>query len=442
MLYACGEQVNLITLLPYLLSCTREKSHLTAGHECSLQLTAGFLTGFFAGFTRCYHREGHLPPWNMSSNHNQAGQEDFFVTLAASACVILQDHHTGETAPHVIHAVSVTQPAQSWTVLRDHVDFLAMDVAFGGVVSGLPRCASAPDDVAPGSPREVDSIVIARNAAEGWLSSVLSVPAVRESPVMRQFLCYGANVVPPQFEGLAWVDFTASAASEQPTGTEHDAPTPNDAGATANQGSSFSSRPNLDEMEMDDMFLLDDEPQSKRGEEDEDGNSVYSEDDAEYLQGRYAPTEEQLTESEIMEIQQDYKQVEMVEDVGSLAQSMGASHLGRSLNLQKEVGFRQTQQMQQHQKNPLGGINIVVQAGNTIPEMNRQISPFAGGIGGAMANAEQYPSPQASQAHVKELGDSFHRTAPISAPRLDSFQMIKVIGKGSFGESSSKLFLY
>jgi hypothetical protein len=259
---------------------------------------------------------------------------------------------------------------------------------------------------------------------------------------MRQFLCYGANVVPPQFEGLAWVDFTASAASEQPTGTEHDAPTPNDAGATANQGSSFSSRPNLDEMEMDDMFLLDDEPQSKRGEEDEDGNSVYSEDDAEYLQGRYAPTEEQLTESEIMEIQQDYKQVEMVEDVGSLAQSMGASHLGRSLNLQKEVGFRQTQQMQQHQKNPLGGINIVVQAGNTIPEMNRQISPFAGGIGGAMANAEQYPSPQASQAHVKELGDSFHRTAPISAPRLDSFQMIKVIGKGSFGESSSKLFLY
>ena len=378
----------------------------------------------------------------MASNHNPAGQEDFFVTLAASACVILQDHHTGEAAPHVIHAVSVTQPAQSWTVLRDHVDFLAMDVAFGGVVSGLPRCASAPDDVAPGSPREVDSIVIARNAAQGWLSSVLSVPAVRESPVMRQFLCYGANVVPPQFEGLAWVDFTASAAADQPTGTEH-APKPNNAGS-ANQGSSFSSRPNLDEMEMDVMFLLDDEPQSKRGDEDEDedGNSVYSEDDAEYLQGRYAPTEEQLTESEIMEIQQDYKQVEMVEDVGSLAQSMGASHLGRSLNLQKEVGFRQTQQMQQHQKNAQGGINIMVQAGNTIPERNQTISSFAGGIGGAMANAEQNPSPQASHAHVKELGDSFHRTAPISAPRLDSFQMIKVIGKGSFGESSSKPFLY
>lgn len=370
----------------------------------------------------------------MTSNHNQAGQEDFFVTLAASACVVLQDHQTGETAPHVIHAVSVTQPAQSWTVLRDHVDFLAMDVALGGAVSGLPPCAPAPDGVSPGSPREVDGIVRARNSAQEWLSSVLSVPAVRESPVMRQFLCYGANAVPPQFEGLAWVDFTASAA-ERPTGTaaEQALSTTNGA-AAANPPSSSFSRPNLDEMEMDDMFPLDDEPQSKREDEDDDGNSAYSEDDADYLQGRYAPTEEQLTESEIMEIQQDYKQVEMVEDVGCLAQSMGASHLGRSLNFQKEVGFRQAQQQMQQQQNMQGGINIVVQAGNnTIPESNPSISSFAGGIGGAMEKAEQYSSLQATQAHVKELGDSFHRTVPISAPRLDSFQMIKVIGKGSFG---------
>jgi hypothetical protein len=375
----------------------------------------------------------------MASNHSQAGQEDFFVALAASACVILQDHQTGETAPHVIHAVSVTQPAQSWTVLRDHVDFLNMNVALGEALLGIPPCASAPDDVSPGSPREVEGLVMARNSAQEWLSSVLSVPAVRESPVMRQFLCYGANVVPPQFEGLAWVDFTAPNSEQQPTGTEH-ANTPHSNTAAKPGGGASFSRPNLDEMEMDDMFLLDDYPQSKR--EDEDDNSVYSEDDADYLQGRYAPTEEQLTESEIMEIQQDYKQVEMVEDVGSLAQSMGASHLGRSLNLQKEVGFRQAQQMQQHQKNIQGGINISVHAGNTVPKSNQSISSFAiGGIGGAMANAEQYPSLQATQAHVKELGDSFHRTAPISAPRLDSFQMIKVIGKGSFGKFSPKLFL-
>ncbi|KAL3811644.1 hypothetical protein ACHAXA_001401 [Cyclostephanos tholiformis] len=365
----------------------------------------------------------------MASINNQADQEDFLVILAASACVVLQDHQTRETAPHVIHAVSVTQPAQSWTVLRDHIDFLNMNVALGEALLGLPPCASAPADVAPGSPREVDGIVMARNSAQEWLSSVLSVPAVRESPIMKQFLCYGANVVPPQFEGLAWVDFTAPNLEQQPTGPGQ-APTPNTNAAAKPGGGSSFSRPNLDEMEMDDMFLLDDEPQNKR--EDEDDNSVYSEDDADYLQGRYVPTVEQITESEIMEIQQDYKQVEMVEDVGSLAQSMGASHLGRSLNLQKEVGFRQAQQMQQHQKNMQGGIYISVQANNTIPESNQSISSFAGGIGGAMAKAEQYSSLQATQAHVKELGDSFHRTAPISPPRLDSFQMMKVIGKGSF----------
>ena len=374
------------------------------------------------------------------------GHEDFYVTLAASACVVLQDHQTGETAPHVIHAVSVTQPAQSWTVLRDHIDFLAMDMALSGIVSDLPSCAPAHKS----SPDDVDAIIFARNAAQEWLSSVLTVMEVRESPVMRQFLCYGANVVPPQFEGLAWVDFTQQSSSN--AGTEELTTSPssplasgysinNDASNSSNsQLPSSISRPNLDEMEMDDMFLLDDEPQSKHDDDDDnddDGNSIDSEDDADYLQGRYVPTEEDLTELEIMEIQQDYKQVEMVEDVGSLAQSMGASHLGRSLNLQKEVGFRHSQQQQQQQPQQQMGINIVVKPDITSQESKQESKSSApGGIGGAMANAEQYPPKpqQPTQAHVKEIGDSFHRTVPISAPRLDSFQMIKVIGKGSFGE--------
>ena len=362
------------------------------------------------------------------------GHEDFYVTLAASACVILQDHQTGETAPHVIHAVSVTQPAQSWTVLRDHIDFLAMDMALSGIVSDLPSCAPAHKS----SPDDVDAIIFARNSAQEWLSSVLTVMEVRESPVMRQFLCYGANVVPPQFEGLAWVDFTQQPSST--AGTEESTTSPSSPLARSNSNSqlpSSISRPNLDEMEMDDMFLLDDEPQSKHDDDndnDDDGNSIDTEDDTDYLQGRYVPTEEDLTELEIMEIQQDYKQVEMVEDVGSLAQSMGASHLGRSLNLQKEVGFRHGQQQQPQQQM---GINIVVKPDITSQESKQESKSSApGGIGGAMANAEQYPPKpqQPTQAHVKEIGDSFHRTVPISAPRLDSFQMIKVIGKGSFGE--------
>ncbi|KAL7539430.1 hypothetical protein ACHAXR_009299 [Thalassiosira sp. AJA248-18] len=263
------------------------------------------------------------------------------------------------------------------------------------------------------------------------------IQTVRESPVMRQFLCYGANVVPPQFEGLVWVNFPTAGSAP--------------ASAAAANPSAHLSRPNLDEMEMDDMFALDDDPHENH-EEDDDGNSLDSEDDAEYLQGRYAPTEEPLTQSEIMEIQQDYKQVEMVEDVGSLAQSLGASHLGRSINLQKEMlSFKQqqlkmgeqVQQMQQQQNQAPGGINIMSHSASSITESNRTASSVSGGIGVAVAKAENSSSLQLTQAHVKGLGDSFHRTAPVSAPRLDSFKTIKVIGKGSFALSmiTGKVFL-
>lgn len=375
------------------------------------------------------------------ASRDQAGQEAFSVTLAASARVDLQDHTTIETTPHIIHAVSVAQPVQSWTVLRDHVDFLAMAVALDGSLVGIPRCAACPAPGAThGSQQEIDALVHARNAAQEWLSSILTVPAVRESPVMRQFLCYGANVVPPQFEGLVWVNFTpVGEASTRIIPTNGVSAPFSHAAVTVTNSSAPSHRPNLDEMEMDDMFALDDDPHENQGNF-VDGNSLDSEDDAEYLQGRYAPTEEPLSQSEIMEIQLDYKQVEMVEDVGSLAQSLGASHLGRSLNLQKEMmSFKQQQlkmgehmhEMQQQNHDMVAGINIVAHSAH----MDNCESPSStGGIGGAVAKAESCTSQQLTQAHVVGLGDSFHQTAPVSSPSLNSFKMIKVIGKGSFGK--------
>jgi len=377
----------------------------------------------------------------MATNCHQAGQDAFSVTLAASALANLQEPLTGETTPHIIHAVSVSQPVQSWTVLRDHVDFLALNVALGDAVSGLSSCAECPASVTmQRNQQQVDAIVHARNAAQEWLSFVLMIPAARESHVLRQFLCYGANVVPPQFEGLAWINFPNAGeiagtfqAAERSTVVSHSA-------TAAASHSVRPSGPNLDEMEMDDMFALDDDPNH---DNNGDVNSLESVNDAEYLQGRYAPTEEPLTQSEIMEIQQDYKQVEMVEDVGSLAQSMGASHLGRSLNLQKEMNSfkqqqikmaEQVQRMEHHRSHMPEGINLMALADNTTIASNRTISSSPGGIGGAMARAESILTSKFTQAHVKGLGDSFHRTATVSAPTLDSFNTIKVIGKGSFGK--------
>lgn len=369
----------------------------------------------------------------MSTSGHHGEQErdvDFSVTLAASARVNLRDRVTAETAPHLIHAVAVSQPAGGWTVLRDHADFLAMDAALRGEIAGLPGHglvdAAGPGVVDAGG---VEAVVRGRNAAQEWLSAVLTVPDVRESPVMRQFLCYGANVVPAQFEGLAWVDFTAGGGARALV----TAPQPQAAG-TGTAG------PNLDEMEMEDMFALDDDPGHGHGhdhKDHDDGDSFASEDDAEYLQGRHAPTAEPLTQSEIMEIQQDYEQVEMVEDVGSLAQSMGASHLGRSLNLQKQMlssaPFPGGDAPAPPPPNAMPG-GLAIAAGTAVAPGSHPATASPGGIGGAVAKADTFASPPSTQAHVAGLADCFHRTAPVSIPSLDSFEMIKVIGKGSFGK--------
>lgn len=375
----------------------------------------------------------------------------FSVTIAASACVNLQDHRTGETAAHIIHAVSVSQPVQSWTVLRDHVDFLAMDAALSGLAADLPSCESCRSASITSSSngstnsgggaggaqqrQDVDSIVSARNSAQAWLGEILRVPAVRESPVMRQFLCYGANVVPPQFEGLVWVNFTSGGEVR----ASHDITHHHQYGSGGTDGQCGHQQQEHQEhqggMEMDDeIFALDDDPNAPDADDDDDG-SVDSDDDPEYLQGRYEPNEEPLDRSEVMEIQQD--QVEMVEDVGSLAQSMGASHLGRSLQLQREMmGFRQSQQAAAPpQAAPQIAINMTSVDNSGSKPQAGGIGGAVGGIGGAMAKAESQGVID-TQAHVAGIGDSFHRTAPVSAPRLDSFRMIKVVGKGSFGKSN------
>ena len=426
----------------------------------------------------------------MSSN------EDFSVAIAASG---RYDHHqdpssassgsnnntggggsSSGSTPHVIHAVNVTQPVQSWTVLRDHVDFMTMDVALSSAISGLPNCPNHPSfDHSHGGVGDADKVIQARNSAQEWLSAVLTVPAVRESPVMRQFLCYGANIVPPQFEDVAWINFTQGevggggmqhhhhhqqqhhqqqAMAEAPVAQAPSSPTYAAVVAAKNADNNNRGGPNLDEMEMDDMFALDEDDDGHHHDDEDDDDD--DDDDASYLQGRYNPTEENITQSDVMEFQQDYKEVEMVEDVGSLAQSLGASHLGRSLGLQKEMmSYKASQakmgeQVQQMQQGVLGGgvggsggIHIM---GNTPPSYgvngtNAAVatasSSSPGGIGGAMAKAannNQGIGGLNTQPFVEGLGDSFHRTVPVSAPRLDSFRMIKVIGKGSFG----KFFLF
>ena len=101
-------------------------------------------------------------------------------------------------------------------------------------------------------------------------------------------------------------------------------------------------------------------------------------------------------------------EVEMIEDIGSLAQSLGASHLGRSLQLQAEIATRD---------NPT----------QTAIEPGRGLT--VGGSGAGVAGVGGMRSAMENAAELEGL----RSRPPESAPRLDSFKMIRVIGKGSFG---------
>ena len=299
----------------------------------------------------------------------------------------------------LVHAVAVTQPVQSWTVIRGHDDFCAVGDALSSVLTGLPPC---PTPTITGTTMDGMALSKARNELQEWLTSILIYPGARESPAIRNFLTYAANMIPPQFEGVPWTTFTPDGeilSSSQVYSTQ------SSSSSSASGYGTGSGAGNLDDMVMDDMFEGDDDvgPVNDDASDDED----------DYLRPsvRYKPTDEPITEEDELEMMALAGEVEMVEDVGSLAQSMGASHLGRSLQLQAEMS-RPPSHQEQQLKPPQSGVKLgTAVSGNG-----------GGGIGSAMERACQ------------GIGDSFNQIKPQSAPRLDSFKMIKVIGKGSFGK--------
>jgi len=299
---------------------------------------------------------------------------------------------------------------QSWTVVRDHLDFVAVGNVLSETIGNISQCPSPPNfGPNPGS-GDVREIINARNSAQNWFNNILLYPEARESNAVRQFLCYGANVIPPQFEGIGWVTFSPSTNTNEQQNNQRV------------ENSHSGQQQNL-ELEMDDMFGYE-EGVGSQDEEDED-----FEDDHDYYSAteRYQPTEETMTQDDVMEIQNIADDVEMIEDVGSLAQSLGASHLGRSLQLQAQIAnVNQVTKKSGNQNNGIQkGLDIVSSANH--PGKGEVV----GGIGNAVEQANLYPQ---KNPRIEGLSDSFNETVPESAPKLNSFKMIKVIGKGSFGK--------
>lgn len=285
----------------------------------------------------------------------------------------------------IVHAIAVTQPVQSWTVLRSHDEFKAVADSLSLFLSTLPPCPAAVKYNG-----DINSIVNSRNALQDWLNQILRYPGARESPDVRSFLTFGANMIPPQFEDVSWNNFTHS-----PNTSAH---------VEAHNGNST----NLDDMEMADMF------------EDEgviDGDDDDDVDDFVLASIRYKAIDEPITAEDELDLTAE---VEMVDDLGSLAQSLGASQLGMSLRLQAEIATRnKPPPIPPPHENQAVGVRL------SFP-VPRPKEGEVGGLSNVMEQAKE-------QRKVQGIGDSFYQKRPVSAPKLDSFKIVKVIGKGSFG---------
>lgn len=324
-----------------------------------------------------------------------------------------------------VHAISVSQPYQSWTVIRTQDDFETVSQTLLCILPNLPPCPTVQAPM-PGlsaeKPDEQEQLVNARSAMQEYLMTILHHPYVRDSQALRQFLTINANIIPSYMEGVRWLTFQQAPATENPPDNSAVNNTNNHTTNSDTQRQNHS----LDEMEMDDMF---DGP----GDYHEDDDNTVSEDENDESDRalpynvRYPPTEEAITEEDSMEIFGCSGEIEMIDDVGSLAQSLGASHLGRSLQLQAQIAKDRGDVLPCHnqpqsQGLPVGGIGQA-----SLPPVGG-----VGGIGDAMRAASECDN--STDNKIEGLGDSFHQYAPVSPPRLDSFKMIKVIGKGSFGK--------
>jgi PX domain len=299
----------------------------------------------------------------------------------------------------LVHAVAVSQPVQSWTVIRSHDDFNTVSDSLRTFLPGITPCP--PSMIYHGDMTIIEN---SRNDLQNWLHTILHYPGARESPEVRNFLTLHANMIPPQFAEVAWVNFPSSQTTQFSQGD-----TLHQNHHHHHHHTSIATN-NLDDMEMADMFQGDDE-----------GTIEDDDDDPEDYISRYIPVNEPITREEEMDLMAFASEIEMVEDIGSLAQSLGASHLGRSLQLQAERNQTMT-----FVQSPLSPESQGVKLATPVQAKHKHGGEDYGGLSNVMEKAQQ-------QTKVPGLGDSFHQKRPISAPKLDSFRLVKVIGIGSFG---------
>jgi hypothetical protein len=313
----------------------------------------------------------------------------------------------------LVYAIKVTQPVQIWTIIRSHDEFVAFGKILQPTFPDLPMLPNMA--MLEGGAGGVIDIRASALAIQSWLSKILTRPGLLPDTEVINFLTMGANSIASKYNNLPWVQFDAAAgvasSSSSSSSSGGNAAAPNKASYVA---APHHTKVDDMEMEMEDMFHSDD-PYSRDYSDDEEDYDDGDDDDDEDIpspSSRYQPTNEDVTSEDQMDLTGE---VEMIDDIGSLAQSLGASHLGRSLQRQAEMGQfgNETRSSKDVNSLPPGGLQI----GGAPHEPNIA----EGGIGSIMQNA------MTPAQMVPKM------VAPAPLPRLDTFKMIRVIGKGSFG---------
>lgn len=287
----------------------------------------------------------------------------------------------------LVYAIKVTQPVQIWTIIRSHDEFMSLRNILHPIFPDLPGLPSIALDVTTG----VVDIRTSAISIQSWLIKILSRPDLLPDLEVINFLTMGANSISPKYNNIPWVQFVASVESSSAAPTKGNFVAPH--------------HTKVDDMEMEDMFHSDDQYSREYSDYDDDDDD---DEDIASASIRYRPTNEDITNEDEMDLTGE---VEMIDDIGSLAQSLGASHLGRSLQRQAEMGQDGiANRSKETNSSPQGGLQV----GGVPHEPNAE-----GGIGSIMQNAikpaQMVPKP------------------PAPTPRLDTFKLIRVIGKGSFG---------
>ena len=341
----------------------------------------------------------HIPLLLLQNNHHHqhhdAQQQQQHQDAASAVLILACGRSSDGGGGGWVWAIMIVQPVQSWTVIRSDQEFRALAAAVG---LDLPEetCSDVRSTAAALQSWLARALVWGSSSSGSTAAAANNNNSTSLVPPLQEFLTTNANVMPPQYEGVEWTQFLQPEPAAATNNNNHNS-----------SSSSLSHQPTttaVADMDMEDMFLAEDDD-----EQDVPAtNGLLDDDDLPApAHERYRPTHEAVTDEDEMELAGE---VEMIDDIGSLAQSLGASHLGRSLPLQQQL-----QQPSQQQPRP------PQQEGLTLGG-RPQSSNVVGGIGSILEQQQQ----QGFLSSAK----------PTPPPRLDCFKMLKVIGKGSFGKQT------